>query len=230
MKVLVSDFDKTFYTKDFKKNIDLVNKFVDDGNVFVIATGRNINLLKKDIEGLGIKYSYLICNDGALICDHNFKVLNKTDLDYKYVKPILDIMNESSVIDEAYIDDGCNLVKKSEFANAIAGKFNDYGQATFLLKEIEDNFVDVHGYLSTNWLIINNSKTSKALAIHYLISQNKFKKDDIIVVGDHTNDVSMYLDFEGYAIEDSIIKIKKLAKKQVKDFKGVIRSLNLNKS
>ena len=228
--VLVSDFDKTFFTKDFNKNIDLVNKFVDGGNMFIIATGRNLNNLKEDIKGLNIKFSYLICSDGALICDSNFKIINKIDIDYKLVRPIYDIMKDSVVIEDVYIDDGTKLSTSSDFANAIVGKYNDYGQATFLLKEIEDKFEDVHGYLSDNWLIVNNVNTSKAFAIHHLINLGKFKKSDVVVVGDHTNDVSMYLDFYGYAIENSIIKIKKLAAKQVKDFKGVIKSLNLNKS
>ena len=230
MKVLVSDFDKTFFTKEFNKNIDSVNKFVDEGNMFIIATGRNLSNLKKEIKDLNIKFSYLICSDGALICDSKYKIVNKIDIDYKLVKPIYDIMKDSSVIDDVYIDDGTTLSTNAEYANAIVGKYNDYGQATFLLKEIEDKFEDVHGYLSDNWLIVNNLKTTKAFAIHHLISLGKFKNKDVIVVGDHTNDVSMYLDFDGYAIENSIIKIKKLASKQVKDFKGVIKSLNLNKS
>ena len=230
MKVLVSDFDKTFYTADYNKNIELVNKFVDEGNVFVIATGRNVNLLKKDLEEKNVKFSYLICNDGAIICDSNYKVLNKTDIDYNYVNPIYDIMKNSRIIDEAYIDNGEDLVRTSSFANAIVGKYTSYSDATFLLKEIEDKFEQVHGYLSTNWLIINSAETSKALGIHYLIDKQGFKKDDLYVVGDHTNDVSMYEHFKGYAIDNSIIKIKKLAFKQVKDFKGVIKSLNTMKN
>lgn len=42
-KILVSDYDNTFYINDtdIKNNIDKVNKFRNKNNIFVIATGVN---------------------------------------------------------------------------------------------------------------------------------------------------------------------------------------------
>ena len=73
MKVLVSDFDNTLFTDDYQLNIKKINEFVDKGNLFIIATGRNYNQLKSDIKGKNIKYSYLICEDGAKISIHKRK-------------------------------------------------------------------------------------------------------------------------------------------------------------
>ena len=39
MKILVSDFDKTLFTDEYELNIELVNKFISEGNIFIIATG-----------------------------------------------------------------------------------------------------------------------------------------------------------------------------------------------
>ena len=41
-KILVSDYDRTFYLnkEGIKKNIEAVEKFRKNGNLFVIATGR----------------------------------------------------------------------------------------------------------------------------------------------------------------------------------------------
>ena len=47
MKLIVSDFDGTFFDNNYDKNIELINKYSDD---FVIATGRNIKSLKKDLK------------------------------------------------------------------------------------------------------------------------------------------------------------------------------------
>lgn len=42
-KLLVSDYDKIFYLNDYdiKKNKSYVNKFINLGNMFVIAKGRS---------------------------------------------------------------------------------------------------------------------------------------------------------------------------------------------
>ena len=49
-KIIVSDFDNTFFTDSYKKNIELVNDFVNKGNIFIIATGRPIYLLLNDLD------------------------------------------------------------------------------------------------------------------------------------------------------------------------------------
>ena len=50
MKILVSDFDNTFYTQKIEENVKLVNQFREKGNVFIIATGRPLYLLKSDLK------------------------------------------------------------------------------------------------------------------------------------------------------------------------------------
>ena len=69
MKVIVSDFDETFYDANFVDNINLVNKWQKSGNNFVIATGRGLHSLRNIIDNYSIKADYYICNDGAVIYD-----------------------------------------------------------------------------------------------------------------------------------------------------------------
>ena len=60
MKILISDFDKTFYTENYDNNIKLINEFVNSGNKFVIATGRPLYFLEPSIEWKNINYYNLI--------------------------------------------------------------------------------------------------------------------------------------------------------------------------
>jgi len=90
MKLLASDYDDTFNTYDLEKNIRAVKKFMNDGNLFVIATGRSYPQMKKDIEQYHIEYNYLVCNDGALIFDNAGKVLYRKDIEQYLVKPIIE--------------------------------------------------------------------------------------------------------------------------------------------
>ena len=42
MKVIVSDFDGTLYYNGQICCVDKINKLIKSGNIFIIATGRNI--------------------------------------------------------------------------------------------------------------------------------------------------------------------------------------------
>ena len=68
MKLLVSDFDGTFDSRNSKsaidKNIEAIKRFRDQGNIFAIATGRHYESIRKKIEKYQIPYDYLVCADG----------------------------------------------------------------------------------------------------------------------------------------------------------------------
>ena len=60
MKVIASDFDNTLFVKDednMKKNIEAVDNFINEGNIFIIITGRSFTNIKKD---LSIDKSFII--------------------------------------------------------------------------------------------------------------------------------------------------------------------------
>ena len=85
-KILVSDYDKTFYLndEDVEKNKIAVEKFRKNGNIFVIATGRSYYDMQKKISEYKIMYDYLIINHGATILNekdeiiYNFSIKNET--------------------------------------------------------------------------------------------------------------------------------------------------------
>ena len=69
MKVLVSDYDRTLYRDDeeIKLNVESINKFIKNNNIFIIATGRSELDIKTVIKKYNINYNYLIVNHGASI-------------------------------------------------------------------------------------------------------------------------------------------------------------------
>ena len=62
MKILASDFDNTIYfLDDEEKNIrnsEAIKKFISQGNIFCIITGRNYSDLKLLLNKYKIPYSY----------------------------------------------------------------------------------------------------------------------------------------------------------------------------
>ena len=86
-KVLVVDYDRTLFinNSDMLNNINSINKFRENGNIFIIATGRTYNSLKKEIDKYNIEYDYLILNHGSLV----IKKDKSTLFHYKIDKNIL---------------------------------------------------------------------------------------------------------------------------------------------
>lgn len=230
MKILVSDFDKTLYRKDYFKNIKKANKFVEDGNIFIIATGRNIKSILSEIGNNKINYSYLICNDGATIFykDHNF--INRHDIDINIVDKICSILNSSDSIKSVYIDNGITLVDKiSDPTNGIIAGYNDYLKATELLSNIVKQYPTVHGYLSENWLNITNYQASKGLAIKYLKEKFNWNEEDIYVAGDNINDISMFELYKGFAMADGSKELKNISYKIVDKYTQIFDLINKKK-
>lgn len=77
-KIVFSDYDGTLDTseEDIMKNIQSITKFRENGNLFVIATGRSYLDLKRKLALYPIPFDYLILNHGGVILDKDEKVLD----------------------------------------------------------------------------------------------------------------------------------------------------------
>lgn len=207
MKVLVSDFDDTLYTNDYEKNLESINKFMQDGNIFIIATGRNFKSITTKLKEKNFLCNFYICKDGSSIYDSNFNLIYRKDIDSKSVKGIIDILLKNNL--KVYVDDTLNYLTNYNISpNAIIAKIEDRSKEDSILNEILKKY-PVYGYLSRNWINIINKNNSKANAIKFII--NKYDLgNDIYVVGDAVNDLSMLTEFNGYVIGDKLKQHKKI--------------------
>lgn len=213
MKVLVSDFDNTFYSSIFEydKNIEAVRRFVEHGNMFVIASSRNLDNLLGDLKGYQIPYSYLICLDGAMIMNDALEVVYRKDIDPSAVKLIFERLDQERSIHETWIDTGDGYSIDSLMpANSIVARPTSYVKASSLLGEILDDFPMVHGYIGEQWLRIYDKDVNKGNAIAYLENQLHVLHDDIYTVGGSLNDLSMLSRYRGYAMEGASNDVKKV--------------------
>ena len=200
MKTLISDFDKTLFDNHYYVNIKKVNEFVDDGNMFIIATGRNITSLKKEISGKNIKFSYLICNDGGIIFDKDLNIIYRKDIDNESAIKIFDELNQNDFIANTYMDD-CFVYTKDKTCkiNRIIAKPIDIKKTNKLLNDINNKYDNVYGYASSNWLNINNKNINKGLAIKKL--EELVNLGEIYTIGDNVNDISMNKLYTSFSIK-----------------------------
>ena len=103
MRVVVSDFDNTIYNENYLKNIDLIKDFIARKNKFIIATGRNLSSLLKEIDKFNLDIEYYICNDGAVIYDKYKNIVYRMDIDSYIAKNIFEMLkaddnNFSSIV------------------------------------------------------------------------------------------------------------------------------------
>ncbi|MBQ9011578.1 MAG: HAD-IIB family hydrolase [Bacilli bacterium] len=225
MKMVVSDFDKTLFTLDYDKNIEAVNKFVARGNIFVIATGRNLVSIKPDLDEK-LNFSYLICNDGGAIYDNNFNVLYRKDIDDDVSLEVFDILKKAASVGGPLIDltEGyCDVYAKA--ANAIVARIIDEEKAAILLDKILLKYPLVMGYMSDNWVNIDDISVNKGNGVKKLCEIINYNYADVYAVGDNINDISMCSICHGIAMENGQSSLKDVCEDTCKNVAELINRL-----
>lgn len=206
MKLVVSDFDLTFFDSNYDENIALINSFVEKGNIFVIATGRSFELLQKDILNKNINFEYLICSDGSVILDKKYNVLKKVVVDFNTINEIIEKIQKDNNLKFLNID------KIKDEMIAVYAVFNSMEYSQKILKDILYKY-DVKGYLSTHGIKIINKNVSKVIGIEYIKKILNIEDTNIYVVGDQVNDLEMINKYKGYLIGKNISNFKEFMKK-----------------
>lgn len=223
MKVLVSDFDKTFFDDNYLDNIDIVNKFVKNGNMFIIATGRSFDRLNEVIKDSNIAYSYLICNDGMNIYDNTNNNIFSCSISKETLTSLYKLLESDKNIIGILLES--NKDEYSSQINSIAGKFINRDICSKLVEKINEQFDDVYAYLSDYHINIRNKNASKANAIKFLIDNYNLNKEDIYTIGDGVNDSDMCEYFESFSFVNADQVVKDVSKKIVNNFKEAIENL-----
>ena len=218
MKIIVSDFDGTFFNSQYEQNIKKINDFVEKGNLFIIATGRGRNNLNKDIKNKKIKYSYLICNDGATIYNNRNENLYTSYINTETIYKVCDELDKDKNISFTLLEN--DMYASASMASAISAKYQDRKLAEETMNKITNQFDDLTAYLSTNYINLRNKTTSKEIGIRILAEQFDFNTNDIFVIGDDVNDIEMCKEYKSFTYENS--KIKDYTKFVVKDFKTAV--------
>ena len=224
IKVLISDYDFTFYTgeEEIKENVKRTQDFRRMGNIFVIATARDPKSIREKLEQYNIQCDYVISYLGGVIekgeeyiyvCYLEKNVVNRIDKiisKYDDLEIIPMSIKESPKIDEII---GYKIIcKNQETLYNIAEEFKD------------DE--DVWCRVIENELYINNKVHTKVTAINKLIEKCDFSKEQIYTVGDFDDDLEMLLNFNGYRMKNSSELLKENIKNEVSSVGELIEIIN----
>lgn len=208
MKIIVSSFSDSVFVRELDKNIKLVNKFVDDGNMFIIASGKNISNINNIINNKEFRCSYYICNDGASIFDQFLNVIYRVDIDKEYVRPIYNALESSKYIEDVKIDVSTGFVSDYyRSANKIVAKYSNRIVAKEIELGLNNKFHGLNTYVSTNYINITNSKVSKGKSLEYLLSYYNLSNNDIYTICKDDNDISLAKpNYKSYVINSNSTK------------------------
>lgn len=230
MKIIASDYDGTLNHNGIdEKKKNAISEWRKKGNLFGIISGRGYPSLKSVIDRVPFEYDFLVCNNGALICDSDGNVITETKCDGSLAKPFIedlfkwgcdfaDIDKDIPVAvrskqelcedDECVIDD----MPFIEYFNQISTHLKTTEEATAVVEKIEKKYSHILTPLQNGTCIDTVPfGVNKATGIYSLLKIVGGTYQDVIAVGDNINDTHMIVEFRSYAMENAVDSIKSLA-------------------
>ena len=229
-KLLVSDYDQTFYIndEDIEKNKIAVNEFRKKGNIFVIATGRSYADFMKKKNQYNIECDYLIINHGATILDKKDNII----FNEKIPNEILDSLKFDLHIENSERNFCCSILESRvdfEYKNLtkIHVKYNDLEYSNKILKKLEEKYNSfLNSYLvSGNSIEIISKNANKSKVIKLLSKKIEIGQEKIYTIGDGYSDIEMVKDYNGYAMKESVNELKNVALEEIESVRDLIRKI-----
>lgn len=230
-KILVSDYDQTFYLndEDIEKNKIAVNDFRKKGNIFIIATGRSYFDFYNKVNLYNFDYDYVIINHGATILDKNDNMFCNFSIKNEIIKSIKNDLHLENSVDGfccSRLESRVNFDHKD--LTKINVKYNSPEDAKNINKMINDkysNFVNSY-YIAGSSLEIISNEINKSKAIQILIDKLNLDKQNVYTVGDGYSDIQMIKDFNGYCMENSVKELLEYCRnKKIKSVSELLRKI-----
>lgn len=226
--VLVSDYDNTFYLNDLdiKKNIELVKRFREKGNIFIFATGRSYFDFMKKKDRYNLEYDYVILDHGATIINDNDEVLYSCYIDEDYNK-----LKEALELNKSYKWFCCSqLLGRVNFDCKKISKMAVYYLPFVNVKEkkqeLDFNFKNIKTFLaSRNMIEVVSKDADKSNGINLLIKKLNIDKKYVYTVGDYYTDIEMVEKFNGYCMKNSVKELKVVASNEIESVSVLINEL-----
>ena len=225
MKILASDFDLTIYFGDNEelnqKNVEAIRKFVSQGNLFCIITGRNYPSLKRRVDQYKIPYDYLICEDGAKLFKKD-ECFETTYLDKKYAKKVVEFLQKEKW--NYTLDDGFGPINSFDNCVKIVVDCSDEDEKKHIVDSIKEH-IPVHIYASRIHVNVIEKNVNKKNALNHLLEKEGFDEKQLYVIGDSDNDYEMIDSFNGAIIKKHHPKLNNIGKKEYEYFYQYIEEL-----
>lgn len=204
-KLLVSDYDGTFNIHNNRSvidsNIDTVKRFIDNGNIFSLASARSFNSLKREINKYKIPYNYLVCNNGGVVFDKDDNII--------FFHPVLN----SSLLKTLKYLNKLGILKRILFKDFYGNITTDLNEVCDIICTINADNLDklnqiqeeLNYLCSTPFfhLLVFSEKMDKVDGIDIIACKESITEEAIYTVGNDFFDKNMLLRYNGYRMINS---------------------------
>lgn len=224
-QVLISDYDYTLRDHDhpeiLSENLSAIKRWREAGNIFGIATGRNLSSLAYIFPDYADYADYLILNDGAEVYDGHGKIIYSNVLPAENIALIKNLLVTYDLANTSYATvcyvNGIGLPRIQHDCNKIRIWFDDPqdcdNTAVLLRQETYRNIFTITWHCEIkvnfdtrefswispdmcNFLEITNAGIDKSSAISKIFNEN----DHVVTIGDDYNDIKMLQTYNGYVM------------------------------
>lgn len=231
MKIIGSDYDGTLNHGGIdEEKLAAIDKWRAEGNIFALISGRGRNDVVRIYNEKKFGCDYLIADNGAVILTTDGKIISEAPCDGSIALELIRFMFElgcpmaqvqtekpfrvcrdiSECTEENYY-----LIENApspSYFTQISTYLDDDKSAEIVTAKIRERFSDKLNPLQNgNCIDIVRHDMNKAKGLYILSDIVGCKKEDIIAVGDNTNDKDMIAEFRSYAMANGVDKIKRLA-------------------
>ena len=231
-KMLVSDYDDTFYINDddILRNIKLVEKYKNN-MIFMIATGRSYFDYCNKKNKYNIKSEYVILNHGATIIKDDDIIYN-VEIDNEIKRNLINDLE----IDKAEKIFACSLKEsRLNINNDNLTKIHiKYSSKEFAL-EIYNLITNKYSQFLNFFLVsdrtaieVVSNLANKKNAILKVMKLENVTKENIYTVGDGDTDYEMLCYFNGHIMENASHKLQSLDLPKIKSVSELIETINNN--
>jgi HAD superfamily hydrolase (TIGR01484 family) len=230
MRVAVSDYDGTLFFNGRVRQEDIcaVTAWRKAGNLFGLATGRDLSLALHGIRKWDIPFDFLVCMNGAALYDSNLKLIKSTDIPQNLIRRVLVHPAAQASLHYQLCTNGINKIyirsEESYFRNLGFG-FQEisYNEALFMneVQQISLAYASEADYLQNAkrlkacfqdqlalnlngyFIDINKSGVNKLAGLLDLLTIRDWPSEGLLAIGDGENDIAMIDHFRGYCVSNA---------------------------
>ncbi|MDV4152025.1 HAD-IIB family hydrolase [Clostridium sp. AL.422] len=232
MKLFVTDFDRTLFIdrKISVEDIESIKTWQNQGNLFAIATGRDINSIKELLNNYDFIPDYFICNNGAAIYDKDINNILSEFIDKEIILKVIEYLLDNyeggvslsgvnskiTVMPRKGVSCEKDFIKVIDYSDLnevgevyqIHKRFQDEIGTKALEEDLNTKFKNhIISYANSHNVDIVAKGVNKSKAIKYL-EDNLINLYKITTMGDSYNDMKMILDYDGFIISSAKESLK----------------------
>ncbi|MDF2699645.1 MAG: Cof-like hydrolase [Haloplasmataceae bacterium] len=237
-----------------EEDINALKEAERNGYSISIATGRLDYEVKSILDNYGFN-GFRVSQNGGVVFDHNDQLVHQVELEMLDVKKILNELTSFNVITfyqtpnsyiveerlplviefektQKYIKyhENRNIKNELDQQNIVTISIWAYKDENIKIKKYLDTVLPSHivSYISSSYTLdITHVVNSKGNAINKLCMLNNISLEDIVVIGDSHNDISMFeLTKNSYVMNEANDEVKSYASFVVSSVKEAINHVS----